>query len=222
MDWINLLAFFPFCLADWALAKANVASPYYLLHAIHNAAIVALTWSDVVNTLTDVHNLTQYTLNTNAVALVLSLHAYHIVRYYKTMKYDDWLHHFLMIGIATPIGIAMPITPLMGYSIFFSTGLPGAISYFALFLQRNGRIERMTEKTINTALNVWVRSPGCISHATLTVAWILSSYSNFETLVLCYAFIPPVLLYWNGQYFMQQAVRDLAQREYAEIAHLSN
>jgi hypothetical protein len=219
MDWIYLLAFFPFCAADWVLAKANVVSPYYLLHAIHNTAIVYFTWPDVVASITDLYNLNSYTLNTNAVALVVSLHLYHIVRYYKSLKFDDWLHHILMIGVAVPIGIAFPYTPLMAYSLFFSTGLPGGISYFALFLQRNGWLQRMTEKRINTALNVWIRSPGCISHATLGLAWSLSS-PEFSILQKCFALIPVSLLYWNGQYFMQQAVTDLSKRELTETQHI--
>ncbi len=218
MDWINLVTFFPFCAADWAFQKAGVASPYYFLHAIHNALIVYLTWPDVVATITDMHNWNSYSLNTNAVALVVSLHLYHLVRYYKSLKTDDWLHHILMIAVATPIGIAFPYTPLMGYSLFFSTGLPGGISYFALFLQRNGLLDRMTEKKINTTLNVWVRSPGCVSHATLGLIWVLSS-TEFTTLQMSFALVPVVLLYWNGQYFMQQAVADLARRE---LAHEAN
>jgi hypothetical protein len=219
MDWIYLLTFFPFCAADWVLAKAKVASPYYFLHALHNAGIVYLTWPDVVASITDFYNLNSYTLNTNAVALVVSLHLYHIVRYYKTLKYDDWLHHILMIGIAVPIGISFPLTPLMGYSLFFSTGLPGGISYFSLFLQRNGWLGRLTEKRINTTLNVWIRSPGCVSHATLGLAWALSS-TELSTLQLWFALVPVVLLYWNGQYFMQQAVSDLTMRELAASEHI--
>jgi hypothetical protein len=219
MDWIYLLTFFPFCLTDWVLTKAGVTSPYYLIHALHNASVVALTWPDVVASLTDFYNLNSYTLNTNVVALVVSLHLYHIVMYRKTLRYDDWLHHILMIGIAVPIGIAFPFTPLMGYSLFFSTGLPGGISYFSLFLQRNGWLHRLTEKKINTALNVWVRSPGCVSHATLGLAWALSS-TELSQLQLWFALVPVVLLYWNGQYFMQQAVADLTMRELAASEHI--
>jgi hypothetical protein len=77
----------------------------------------------------------------------------------------------------------------------------------------------MTEKRINTALNVWIRSPGCISHATLGLAWSLSS-PDFSTLQTCFALVPVSLLYWNGQYFMQQAVADLSKRELTETQHV--
>jgi hypothetical protein len=219
MEWVYLLTFFPFCAADWVLTKAGFTSPYYLLHALHNAGIVALTWPDVVASLTDMYKWDTYTINSNAVALVISLHLYHIARYTKTLKFDDWLHHILMIGVAVPIGIAFPFTPLMGYSLFFSTGLPGGISYFALFLQRNGWLDRMIEKRINTTLGVWIRSPGCVSHATLAAAWALST-PDFTYVEKAVALVPAFLLYWNGQYFMQQAVADLAKRELATSGHI--
>ena len=43
-------------------------------------------------------------------------------------------HHILMIGIALPIGWFVDSKSLLGYSLFFTTGLPGGIDYFLLFL----------------------------------------------------------------------------------------
>jgi hypothetical protein len=219
-DWLYLLSFFPFYAVDWALAAAGVVSPYYLLHTLHNAAIVALTWPDVVATVTDFHALNAYPVNVPAVALVVALHAYHVARYRNSLRYDDVLHHVLMIGVAIPLGLfASSTTPLMGYSLFFATGLPGGISYAALFLQRNGWLGRLTEKRVNTAVNVWIRAPGCASHAALNLAWVASSSSNPSPLQALLSLAPAALMYWNGQYFMQQAVADLARREAEELQH---
>ncbi len=217
MDWLAALTFFPFCAVDWALAAVGVASPYYLLHALHNAAIVSLTWPDVAATFTDFHAIDSYPVNIRATALVVSLHLYHIARYRASLRFDDWLHHILMIGVAIPVGLASSTTPLMGYSLFFSTGLPGGISYFALFLQRNGWLGRLTEKRINTAMNVWIRSPGCASHAAFVIAWALSGSLDYWGRI--WAAVPAALMYWNGQYFMQQTVADLARREIEERQH---
>ena len=218
-SWLLLLSLLPFCAADWALTAAGVASPYYLLHTVHNLGIVALTWPDVVHTFTDLKGLEAYSLNTSAVALVIALHAYHILVYRASLRFDDWLHHALMIGVAIPVGLAASSsTPLMGVSLFFATGLPGAISYFSLFLQRNGWIERLLEKRVNTAVNVWIRAPGCAAHAALTAAWALSAKdsSAFECGL---ALLPAGLMYWNGQYFMQQTVADYTRRHLEELRH---
>jgi hypothetical protein len=218
-DWLYVLAFFPFYAADWALTAAGVASPYYLLHALHNAAVVVMTWPDVVATVTDVHGLSAYPANVGAAALVTGLHVYHIVRYRATLRFDDWLHHALMIGVCIPSGLAFATTPLMGYALFFTTGLPGGISYASLFLQRNGWLERLTEKRINTAMNVWIRSPGCASLAAYVMAYALSRDAATDMWGVGLSTLAATLVAWNGQYFMQQAVADLARRELEEIRH---
>jgi hypothetical protein len=212
MWWFYALTFFPFCGLDYLLTLCNIGSPYYLLHTLHNIGIMYLTYEDVEHTLTNFHSLESYEVNTNAATLVVAFHLYHVVMYRNKLKYDDILHHVLMIAFAIPIGLlASSTTPLMGYSLFFATGLPGAISYFSLFLQRNDLIQRMTEKIINTWINVWIRAPGCVSHATLTLVWIFSSESDDNWRKLA-GILPAILMYWNGQYFMRQAVEDYGKR----------
>jgi len=218
LGWTLLLSFFPFYATDWALTALGVASPYYLLHALHNAAVVYLTWPDVVATVTDFHKLTTYPTNVGAAALVTSLHVYHIVKYRATLRYDDWLHHALMIGVCIPAGLAFATTPLMGYALFFTTGLPGGISYASLFLQRNGWLRRLTEKRVNTAMNVWIRSPGCASLAAYVMASALSGGAP-DAWGITLSSLASALVAWNGQYFMQQAVADLARREEEELRH---
>jgi hypothetical protein len=110
-----------------------------------------------------------------------------------------------MIFVALPIGVLYPSSTLLGFSLFFSTGLPGGIDYLLLFGVRNGLVARGTEKRVNRWLNVWIRSPGCCAHAALSLAYILGfAKADFAPLM----FIPPLLMYWNGQYFMQQVVAD--------------
>jgi hypothetical protein len=217
-DWTLLLTVIPFYAVDWALTAVGVVSPYYLLHALHNAAVVALTWPDVVATVTDVHGLAAYDANVGAAALVTGLHVYHIAKYRDSLRYDDWLHHALMIGVCIPTGLAFPTTPLMGYALFFTTGLPGGISYATLFLQRNGWLGRLTEKRVNTAMNVWIRAPGCASLAAYVIAHSLSSPAP-DVWGVTLSSLAAALVAWNGQYFMQQAVADLARRELEEIQH---
>ena len=75
-----------------------------------------------------------------------------------------------MCGVALPMGLTMNSGPLLNYSLFFLTGLPGGINYILLFLSRNKCMERLTQKRINNSLNLWIRAPGCISHSTLSFA----------------------------------------------------
>jgi hypothetical protein len=192
---------------DWALKRFE--KPYYAIHAFHNALIVYATLPDLIHTFTDLHNIASYPTNWLAIQLCFALHAYHVLRYYKTFRFDDWLHHGLMIGIALPIGAIADGHTLLGMSLFFTTGLPGGIDYALLFGQRNGWIGRITEKRINTVLNVWIRSPGCMAMASIGLASLLSHPNPTPYQLL--GLIPCLLNYWNGQYFMQQVVTDSAR-----------
>ena len=196
-----------FTLMVYACRKLNLKNPYYIVHAIHNAAIVAVTAPDVYHTFTNLHAIDIYPTNWLAMKLCFALHLYHCILYCTTFRFDDWLHHGLMVGFALPIGALVPAHTLMGFSLFFTTGLPGGIDYALLALVRNEVIPKPLEKAINTWLNVWIRSPGCVAMASLGTASFLSNKMGTNP----WALIPCVLNYWNGQYFMRQVVEDYAR-----------
>ena len=198
-------AFATFCGLDYFLAYLNVQGVYYGLHALHNAMIVYLTAGDVWTSLTDFKSVATTPVNFDALQLCFALHLYHIALYHSKFRMDDWLHHGLMIGVALPMGGLLPSGSLLGYSLFFTTGLPGGIDYVLLFLQRNGFISKITQKRVNTQLNVWVRSPGCISMSALTLAHI-SVQKDPSLVYVLGSYIEALLNYWNGQYFMEQVV----------------
>ena len=196
---------------DTLLTAANIEGVYYILHAIHNALIVATTTPEVITTLTAFSTIAAYTTNMVAVDLCAALHFYHIAKYWRKFRADDWLHHGLMIGLALPIGVLIEGHTLLGFSLFFTTGLPGCIDYVCLALVRNGKLERLAEKRVNKHLNVWIRSPGCVAQAVLTIAFLCES--PLTGWKFAAALIPAALNYWNGQYFMSQVIRDLTIQE---------
>jgi len=197
-----------FTLGDMVCRKLALKNPYYIIHAIHNAIITTITAPDIYNTFTDFNNIATYPMNWLAIKLCFALHFYHIALYYKTFRYDDWLHHGLMIGFALPVGCLVNTYTFMGFSLFFTTGLPGGIDYALLALVRNEVIPKRLEKRINTELNVWIRSPGCVATAVLGTAFYMSSPKTHSFL----AVVPCLLNYWNGQYFMRQVVEDNARQ----------
>ena len=201
---------------DRVLTAIGFHSPYYLVHAVHNALIIELTGPDVLDTFLNYDMVTKIPSNLTAAALVASLHVYHCLLYWRKFRTDDWLHHILMITVALPIGITAPPSTLLGYSLFFTTGLPGCIDYLLLFLVRNGIASRMTEKRVNRWLNLWIRSPGCASHAAFSVVFALAAPVSpvYQGILL----IPALLVYWNGQYFMEQVIVDADRQERIEAS----
>jgi hypothetical protein len=132
--------------------------------------------------------------------------------YFEKLRFDDWLHHALMIGVALPLGLMVPAGPLMGMSLFFTTGLPGGIDYVLLTLVRNGCLAPELEKRANVAIQVWIRSPGCVAAAALIVhqAFTHPEATAFYKIV---SLLTAALNYWNGQYFCAQVVYDAGRRQ---------
>ena len=190
---------------DRWLATSGYRKPYYAVHVVHNAAIVALTLPDLIRCFWSLDYVTLYSTNHFAALLCYALHFYHIKDYWRSFHPDDWLHHGLMIGVALPLSLFVDSGALLGMNLFFTTGLPGGISYALLFAERNGWIDKATEKAINVPVHVWMRAPGCTAHAALTTATMLSSHSvsGWQKAI---GLLIAGLTYWNGQYFMQQVV----------------
>jgi hypothetical protein len=208
-----------FCALDSALTRLGLEGVYYAVHSVHNAAIAYSTFPEVVATLTQFTTAIHAPVNLFALEICAALHLYHIMYYYKKFRFDDWLHHALMIGIALPIGGIVSSGTMLGFSLFFTTGLPGCISYALLVMSRNFWIRRDIEKRINTWVNVWVRSPGCAAQAALSVVALNTHTVGGLTTAEWYAgLLAGLLNYWNGQYFMQQVVLDWGKRYAAEAA----
>ena len=192
---------------DYILGN-KIQGKYYLVHFLNNMYLVYLTFGDVLHTYLYFDKFYYYPVNYESAVLTFALHFYHIFSYYNKLRFDDWLHHILMIFVALPIGLISSGGSLLGHSLFYLTGLPGGIDYLLLFLVRNNFINSLTEKKINNYINLWIRAPGCITHATLTMVGynmlkntILVSWMN---LISC--LLTALLIFWNGIYFMNQVV----------------
>jgi len=213
---IVVSAFLSFCLLDTLFFYAKMEGRYYAVHALHNAAITVFTAPNVYKTLTDFSHVQDLVTPTIASEFIVALHVYHAVMYFRKLRFDDWLHHALMIGVALPLGVCSPPGSLMGYSLFFTTGLPGGIDYVLLTAVRNGWLDSAVEKRTNAAIQVWIRSPGCVSFAAFVCAF-LTSHPEATRFYQIAALLTAALNYWNGTYFMSQVVYDVGKRSVANI-----
>lgn len=230
-----IIKFFSFLifyiLLDYYLPE-TVMGKYYLIHSINNAYLVYLTLPDVVNSYTDLFHFMDYQVNYEAAAVTFSLHFYHIISYFNKLRFDDWLHHILMVVVCLPLSIMVKGGCLLGHSLFFTTGLPGGIDYFMLFLVRNNFMRRITEKKINNYINLWLRSPGCTAQSVLTLVVLLDKNSLFNLKEKIIALTTAGLVFWNGIYFMNQVVVNYSEvrnkmnneniRELRELRELKN
>ena len=146
--------------------------------------------------------------NNDIVSMVFSIHIYHILYYYQKLRYDDWLHHILMIGVSLPLSLRLNNGAILSHSLFFLSGLPGGIDYCLLFLERNGYIQKRHEKYINYHMNLWVRSPGCILSSYFIINGYFNNYCNYTIVNTFSILLISGTIFWNGIYFMNQVSED--------------
>lgn len=210
---LNFLFYLTFYVGFDVILPNTVQGKYYLIHFLNNMYLVYLTFNDVLYTYFNFENFINYPPNYESATLTFALHFYHIICYYPKLRFDDWLHHILMIFVALPLAISTNGGSLLGHSLFYLTGLPGGIDYLLLFLVRNGFIKSITEKTINNYINLWLRAPGCISHSILTfVGYNMYKYTVLTSWYDCFCCLTTAgIIYWNGIYFMNQVVVNYTQ-----------
>ena len=173
-------------------------SKWVHIHFWVNMIITWLTWSTVVDFFAcplcdhQSHNLTPS-------LLVLALHLYH-VGWYPCVRLD-YIHHIVMCSLLViPLLAGEPaIIAFCNFVLFFMCGLPGGIDYFNMYLVYTDRLAGITEKRINSWLNIWLRAPG-ILFATF-ICW-----TKFMTDGLPLIYVLPCLLafFWNAQYFSRE------------------
>ena len=211
-----------FILFDYILSYFSIEGRYYINHFISNSIIIYNTIYCVSNSymfLCD-NNMFLCDSNTNcndnninlSKNIIYALHFYHILWYFNKLRFDDWLHHIIMILIVLPISYFTECPNLIGHSFFFLIGLPGGIDYVLLFLVRNNIINKITEKKINRELNLWIRCPGCIASSVLIYININQNIYNTATIICSYIIM--IAIYWNGIYFMNQTVSNYAVEIY--------
>jgi len=180
---------------------------YYLIHGVNNVFISYLTCGDVVTTFTDFRNVLTENVSVLPSIVTVSLHAYHVYCYHTYFKPDDWLHHMLM-GLALALAHQYDTGRLINYSLFFTTGLPGIVDYFLLFLVKNDKLDALSEKKVNALINLWIRAPGCISHSVLTLL-VYNLYKDTQLSGYFEQFgyiLTALITFWNGIYFMNKVV----------------
>lgn len=140
----------------------DIKARWFLLHAIANTLVVLFVFNDLLDVLYDPLMCLHSTENYYGIALVISLHIYHLHKYKETIDREELKHHCLTVIIIGTIFYMYIDAKLMNYTLFFICGLPGGIDMYLLYLLKIGKIEKLTEKRYNTLLNMCIRMPGIL------------------------------------------------------------
>ena len=196
-----------FSLIDYLLTKNKINGTYYFNHFLGNSYIVYHSMPELLYCYNNITMAGLLNNNKNIINMVLSIHIYHILYYNNKLRFDDWLHHIVMLGFSLPLSLQYNSGAILSHSLFFLSGLPGGIDYLLLFLSRNNIISKINKKIINYNLNLWVRCPGC----TLSSYFIFKHLINTSSLniynIINFSLVAGSV-FWNGIYFMESVSID--------------
>jgi len=198
MLWIYQVCFITFLIyfLDLSIIRLGYKGRWFQLHSLINIAVCYLTYDDMIVCFNNPNHSIKKLDNIFYLYIILVTHMYHCVAF--KIRFEDWVHHITSVLIPTPIFIIYPIKSI-SVGCFFTCGLPGAIDYMMLTLQKNDVIQKNIQKMMSTYLNTYIRVPGSIVSVYLLYkdSVILDSY-----LIKCLACI----VYINACFYGKQSI----------------
>ncbi len=146
--------------------------------------------------------------------ILIGLHTLHLRNNLNEIYYDEVIHHiithifwYIFYLNKSPLYIV----PMIGMS-----GIPGGITYLILFMQKFGRITKLTEKYISMNLNIWLRAPICIISSALLYVKNVKEYEfglkdNFNYYLTLFMIF---FTFINGVHFMNNIINSYYENYY--------
>ena len=114
------------------------------------------------------------------------------------------MHHFISAFILGVPATLFYYNKLLNATCFFVCGLPGFVNYACLTAVKHKKIKKITEKKINSFLNIYMRQPGILF--TVVLNYIASRY-NYDQNTPPWLFkIVGLVLFWNANFFSYEAI----------------
>lgn len=201
---------------------------WFFLHAATNVAIAASALSgaaafcnDPMQAFEDVDvGAAEYVFSATSkwpLTLCVAIHVYHVARFRLTT--DDVFHHGLFLPTVCIPGMVYDWGCLCNWLVSFVCGVPGAVDYFVLAMQKEGRLGGWNQKRLSANLNVWVRLPGTLTGT--VIAAVLYRQGVAKGVPTWALITQVVFLSFNVLYYTKQSVLNYALhsvREYIPSA----
>ena len=211
----NLYVLVILAIFDLAIARSRPGR-WFLVHSFANLLVVITGLKSMYTVLSDPTNaMNQEVYGDDSLfgdasrwplTIVNSVHLYHMVAF-NDLSSADYFHHLLFIPTIGLTGQICPWGALGNWQAFFISGLPGGLDYFMLFLIKNGKMDKITEKRYNANLNIWLRMPGIFTATILAFCAIRTGrYSAPWPAIAMQLILPP----YNALYYAKQSVANYA------------
>lgn len=193
---------------------------WFLLHVIGNFFVIIFSLQDTINIILwpDVHLQWGTPSSMQCIYAAVALHIYHVLGYFKHLKREDWIHHIVSAFFVGFFAMCVPWGPIKSFHCFFITGLPGGIDYFLIVLVKAKKMDALTEKHINTILNVWIRSVGLLFSTAYIHLFIDRNAAHLAYPLALKLF--NLLNVWNAQHFMEIVVASFVK--HSTLKQISN
>eukprot|EP01134_Creolimax_fragrantissima_P003607 CFRG3607T1 len=155
----TLLAIVILGVIDLLCARHSPAR-YFILHAVVNAGVILIVYKDFFAVFIDPLGNDQI-VEHSAVPLVYAIHIYHVL-FFADLTIQDWMHHLLNVLVMGAVAEYWFWGKGVNATCFIMNGVPGGIDYVLLTLVKHKIISPLTEKSINSYLNIMIRLPGMI------------------------------------------------------------
>lgn len=193
---------------------------WFFCHFVVNGVISSYAFIDVKACFTKPNEcgVTKWEGGTEVMGLAVALHFYHIV--FFNLQAGDWLHHGMTALLTTPPILLCQQTRTISFALFFMTGLPGGLDYLLLTCVKLGWLHSIVEKQLYVVLTVWIRGPGVIAGAVLSMDAVFNEYyrSQYTWVVFLGIVWNMIICYWNGMYFMHCTLSDYYRPGRARVA----
>lgn len=201
------------CIGYFSRRKMRSGTKWYLIHALGNGAISLLSLPDALQTILHPTSSLMSRLSPIAtgpssypIVIMSSMHLYHILFHFRQLTAIDWVHHLASGGLVGLMCTFYFKGPIVNHGLLFMCGLPGGIDYVLLVLSDLGIIHRLTEKQINSYLNMWLRMPGILFNCFAAyVNCIYNSQFDYNGWISSLVFFVNM---WNAIYFAQRVVHN--------------
>ena len=180
---------------------------WFFIHCIMNIYMSVIGFDNIKYS---IYNISQCSIEKwingyEMYGIAMALHFYHIFNF--QLNKMDWIHHIMTAIITGPIILFTNPTCVSAVGLWFTSGLPGAIDYFLLWLVKMGYCDKKVEKLVYVIISCWFRAPGCIYTATIQIG-LLSHINTLTLLEIIGRIWTSLIVYWNGVFFMHLTLKD--------------
>ena len=190
---------------------ANTTLRWFLIHFSANVFIGCLCLPSVMKFLKDPYvafeqdGQEEYLVSATSkwpLTLSVVLHAYHMIGGFR-LTWEDWFHHLTFVPTLALPGMIYDWGCFCNWFAFFICGIPGAIDYFVLAMQKMNYCLDYNQKRISANMNVWIRVPGIIFGVGIGYLLFMRRLYHVPTLAIC---LQLILLPTNAIFYSKQSI----------------